>query len=176
MRCRHGEHDLVAEERFEGDAAMAPSRTDDPELELTIGDTCHDRLSVRDRQAHMDVRMPLLELAEQHRYDASTGAGGRAELERAGDRALVIGLELVEQLFLELQQALCGGVEAQTCLGGLDAASGTVEQLPTESLLERADLQADCRLRHAEALRSLRKALPFHDGAECGQLTRFHKR
>jgi len=59
------EHDLVAEERLEGDAAVAASCADDAELELSFGDPVDDGLRVGDGQPHAHVGMLLLELAEQ---------------------------------------------------------------------------------------------------------------
>jgi len=75
-----------------------------------------------------------------------------------------------------MQQALRGRVEPQPRFGRLDAPAGAVEQLPAEALLERADLQLDRRLRHAEPLRGLREALTLDDGAKGGELSRVHKR
>jgi hypothetical protein len=176
VRRRDGEDDLVAEERLEGDAAMAPADADDAELELAVGDLRDDGLGVGHREPHAHVGVTFLELAEDDRHDAAARPGRRAELERTGDGVVVVRLELLEQLLLGLQQALCRGIQPQAGLGGLDPAARPVEQLTTEPLLERADLQRDGRLGDAEPLRGLREALPFDDGAECSQLTRVHKR
>jgi lipopolysaccharide/colanic/teichoic acid biosynthesis glycosyltransferase len=176
MTRRNGEHDLVAEEGLERDAAMAAPRTDDAELELAVGDARHDRLRVGDVQSHVHVGLTLRELAQEHGHDAAAGPRRRAELEHAADRPLVIGLELLEQLLLELQEPLRGGVEPEPGLGRLHPAARPVEQLPAQALLKRADLQADGGLGDAEPLGSLREALALDDGAECGELTRVHKR
>ena len=77
MSRRANEHDLVAEERLEDDAAVAASRADDAELELSFGDPVDDGLRVGDGQPHADVRMLLLELAEQERDDRPAGPGRR---------------------------------------------------------------------------------------------------
>jgi lipopolysaccharide/colanic/teichoic acid biosynthesis glycosyltransferase len=176
MTRRHSEHDLVAEERLERDATMAAPRTDDAELQLAVGDSRHNGLRVGHVQSHVHVGMTLLELAQEHGHDAPAGPGRRAELERATDRPLVIGLELLEQLLLELQQPLRRGIEPEPRLRRLDTATRTVEQLPAQTLLEGANLQADGRLRDTEPLSGLREALALDDGAECGELTRVHKR
>jgi len=73
MTRRADQHDLVTEERLEGNAAVATSRTDDAELELSPRDPVDDGLRVGDRQAHAHVRMLLLELAEQERDDRAAG-------------------------------------------------------------------------------------------------------
>ena len=51
---RDREHDLVAEERLEDDAAVAARGADDAELELALGDLLDDALRVGDRER--DVR------------------------------------------------------------------------------------------------------------------------
>src|SRR5207342_1042177 len=56
-----------------------------------------------------------------------------------------------------------------------DPAARAVEEPLAEALLERPHLQADRRLRHAQALGGLREALALDDGAERGQLARIHK-
>jgi hypothetical protein len=67
-------------------------------------------------------------------------------------------------------------VEALAGLGGLDAAAGAVEQPLSEALLERANLEADGRLRDAELLGRLREAPAVDNRTECGQLASVHKR
>jgi len=67
---------------------------------------------------------------------------------------LTIG-DLLEHLLLEGQQALRAPVEPQAGLGRLDAPPRAIEELASEPLLERADLQTDGRLRHSQALRRL---------------------
>ena len=163
---RTREHDLVAEERLERDAAMASTGADDAELELTLGNPIDDRLGVGDRQPHPHVGMLLLELAEQKRDDRAARAGRSAELERAGDRPLVVRVEILEQVLLGGEHPLSRCVEASPGLGRLDPATRAVQELPTESLLERPDLQADGRLGDPEPLGRLGEALPLHDGAE----------
>ena len=111
----------------------------------------------------------------RHGHDAASGTGGRAELECPINNAFVAGRQLLEQLLLQLQEPLGGRVQTQAGLGRLDAPPGTVEQLPSEPLLERADLQADGRLGHAEPLGGLGEALALDDGAERSQLARIHK-
>src|SRR5436190_12008924 len=169
---RTGEHDLVAEERLEDDAAVAPPCAHDPELELPVGDAIDNRLRVGNREADAQLGVPLGELAEEERDDGAAWAGRSAEFERAGEGALVDLRDLLEQALLQRQQPLSRRVEAKACLGGLDAASGAVQQPAPEALLERSDLEADGRLCHAQPLGGLRKALALDDGAEGGQLTR----
>ena len=166
MARRDREHELVPEERLEHDAAMPTRRADGPELELTVGDAIDDRLRVGDGQPHADVGMVLAELAEQERHDGAAGPGRRAELERAADRRSISAGDIAEQLLLLGQQLLRRRVQPQTRLSRLDAAARPVEQLRSEPLLERADLQADRGLRDPEPVGGLREALPLDDGAE----------
>ena len=49
MTRRADQHDLVPEERLEGDPAVAASRADDAELELSLRDPVDDGLRVGDR-------------------------------------------------------------------------------------------------------------------------------
>src|SRR5712691_11483517 len=112
--------------------------------------------------------MVFLELTEQERDDRAARARRSAELERARDRPFVVGVELLEQVLLGGEQALSRCVEASPGLGRLDPATGAVEELPPEALLERADLQADGRLSDAEPLGRLGEALPLDHGAERG--------
>ena len=152
MACGTGEHDLVPEERLEGHTAVAARSSDDAELELPVRNLVDERLSVGHGQAHAHVRVLLVELAEQERHDGASGARRGPELERPGDRALVVGLELFEEMLLEREEPLCGRVEQAPGLRRLHPAPGAVEQLPPEALLERADLEADGRLGHPEAV------------------------
>ena len=105
----------------------------------------------------------------------AAGTGRGAELQLAGELALALARELVEQLLLEAEQPLRAAVEAQAGLGRLDAASRAVEQLRAEPLLERAHLQRDGGLRDSEPLGRLREAAALDDGAEGCELTRVHK-
>ena len=95
--------------------------------------------------------------------------------ELAGELALALAGDLVEDLPLEREQPLGAAVEPQPCLGRLDAAAGAVEELRPESLLERPHLQRDGGLGDAETLGSLREAAPLDDGAEGGELACVHK-
>jgi hypothetical protein len=146
---------------------VAPRRADDPELELAFGDALDDALSVRDRERDRDARVLALELAEQNGDDGAAGARRGSYSERAPELPILAGLELFDELFLELQNPLCAAVERKACLGGLDASARTVEQPAVEAPLERPNLQADGRLRDAEPLRRLREALQLDDRAEC---------
>ena len=116
-----------------------------------------------------------LELAEEQRHDDRRRPGRRADQQLAGELALALAGELVEQLLLEREDALRAAIEAQAGLGRLDAAARAVEQLRAEPLLERAHLQRHGGLRDAEALGRLREAAPLDDGAERCKLTRVHK-
>ena len=90
---------------------------------------------------------------------------------------LVAGFErdVGEHLLLEREQSLRADVEPHPGLGRLDAPARAVEQLRPEPLLERAHLQADRRLRHAEPLGGLRERAPLDDGAEGCKLTGVHR-
>jgi lipopolysaccharide/colanic/teichoic acid biosynthesis glycosyltransferase len=176
MTRRTSEHDLVAEERLEDDAPMPAAGTDDAELELPLGDLVDDSLRVGDGKADTEVRMLLLELAQQQGHDGSAGAGRGPELEDAGEGTFFVRRELLEQVLLDGEQPLRGRVEAEPCLGRLDAATRAVEQLPAEPLLERTNLQANGRLRDTEPLGGLGEALPLDDGAERCKLACIHKR
>src|SRR5438105_1131978 len=120
--------------------------------------------------------MLFRKLAEQKRNDRSARTRGSAQLERSGQRAFSYAGDLLEQLLLEREHPLRRGVESQAGLGGLDAPSGAVEELRSEPLLERADLETDSRLRHAQAFGGLGEAPALDDGAEGGKLSRIHKR
>ena len=170
MAARDGEHDLVPEERLEGDAAVAPLRADDAELELAARDLLDDVLRVGDRQRDAHGRVPPLELAEDDRQHRPARPGGGADLEPAGELALRLLAELGEELLLQREQPLRAAVEPLARLGRLDAAAGAVEELPAEPLLERADLEADRRLRDAELLRrreKLRRSTTAQNAASC---------
>ena len=119
---RAGEDDLVSEERLEHDTAVPTTRTDHAELELTIGHLVDDRLGVRDGEAHADLGVALVKLAEKQGDDGSPGACRGADLERSRDLAAVAGRKLLEEALLECEQPLCGRVELESRLGGLDTA------------------------------------------------------
>ena len=176
MVRRACEHDLVVKERLEDDATVATAGADDAELELSVGDPVDDGLRVGDDEPYVDVGVLLLELADEDGDDGAAGAGGGAELERAGDGALFVGGQFLEEVLLGRQEPLCRGVEPLASLGRLHAPPRAVEQLPPEPLLERANLEADGGLGDPEPLSGEREALPVDDGAERGQLTRVHKR
>ena len=71
MIRRAREHDLVAEERLERNAAMPPTGPDDAELELALGDAVDDGLRVGDGEPHAQLGVLHLELAEQEWDDRS---------------------------------------------------------------------------------------------------------
>ena len=97
------------------------------------------------------------------------------ELELPAELALGLARDLLEDLVFEREQPLRAAVEPQPSLGRLHSAAGAVEELGPEPLLERAHLERDCRLRHAEPLGRLREAASLDDGAEGGELARVHK-
>ena len=119
--------------------------------------------------------MLALELAEEERDELPARARSRRRSRACPRSVALVGGELLEQLLLELEHPLRAPVEAPARLGRLDAAAGAVEQLLPEALLERAHLQADRGLGHAEALGRLREALAVDDGAEGRELPRVHK-
>ena len=123
----------------------------------------------------MHQRVELLELAEHDRQDAAARAGGGADLEPPLQLALRLLPELGEHLLLEREQPLRPAVEPKARLGRLDAATRPVEELLAEALLERADLQTDRGLGHAELVGGLREAAVLDDRAESCELTRVHK-
>jgi hypothetical protein len=101
--------------------------------------------------------VPALKFAEEERQDGLAGARGGAELEPPAERSARLSRHLLEHLLLEREQLLGTAVEREARLRRLDAAARAVEQLPPEPLLERADLEADGRLRDPEPLGGLRK-------------------
>ena len=123
----------------------------------------------------MNAGVQPLELGEHHREHRAARARRGADLEPPGQLALGVADKLGEQLLLESEQALRAAVEPLPGLGRLDPAARAVEQLQPEPFLERADLQADRRLRHAELLGRLGEAAPLDDCAECCKLARIHK-
>ncbi len=109
----------------------------------------------------------------------TTTAAGPVEApidERSREIAVALRGDVVEHLLLEREQALRAAVEPRSGLGRLDAATGAVEELRPEPLLERAHLERDRRLGDAELLRGLRERPPLDDRAERGELARIHKR
>ena len=176
MAGRADEDDLVREERLEANTAMAARRADDAELELARRDALDDRVRVRHRQKDADVRVLALELGEHHRNGDGGRPGRRAEHEIAREVALAGGRHLGDELILERQHALRAAIQTPARLGRLDAATRAVEKLRSEALLERAHLQRDCGLRHAESIRCLREAPTLDDRAERSELARVHKR
>src|SRR4051794_30591127 len=155
---------------------MTTRGADDPELEVAVRDELDDRLRVvhLERDAHAGMRN--LELAEELRDDDSSRACGGAERQRAGELSLCLGDDLVEELLLEREEALRAPVQPPAGLGRLDPAPRAVEERHAEALLERAYLERDGGLRDAETLRGLRERATLDDLAECGKLTRIHKR
>ena len=113
MPARHGEHDLVAEERLEDDAAVPPRGADDAELELAPRDLLDHALRVRHRQRDVHARVQPLELAEHDRAAPSRPGPVEAPIS-SRPRQLALGLlaELGEQLLLEREQPLRAPVEA----------------------------------------------------------------
>jgi hypothetical protein len=66
-------------------------------------------------------------------------------------------------------------VEPEARLCRLNAAARAVEKLLAEPLLEGANLQADCRLRHAKLISGLREAPALDHRAKGSELLRVHK-
>jgi lipopolysaccharide/colanic/teichoic acid biosynthesis glycosyltransferase len=118
----------------------------------------------------------LLELAEQLGDHDPAGTRRRADLECPRKLVATFEPDLGDDLLLECQQPLCTAVETHSRLGRLDATPGPVEELRPEPLLERPHLKAHCGLGDAEPVGRLREAATLDDRAECGELTRVHKR
>ena len=106
MAARNSEHDFVAEERLEDDAAMAPRGTDDAELELAASDLFDHTLRIRDGERDVNTGVQLLELRQHDRQHRAAGPRRGADLEPAGRFALGLLTELGEQLLLEREQTL----------------------------------------------------------------------
>jgi hypothetical protein len=119
--------------------------------------------------------MVALELAQEQRKEVAAGAGRGADCECSVKLAALLPRELLVELMLELEDALSLLVQDEPGLGRLNAAPGAVEERATEPLLQRADLEADRRLRYAQALGGLREALLLDDRHERRQLTGVHK-
>src|SRR5437763_4818314 len=134
MAGRAHEHDLVPEEGLERDGALPARGADDAELELPPCDELDDALRVVHRQRDRELRVALLELAEEQRDDVRARAGGGADLEPAAQPAFVLGGDDLEQLLLEREQLLRALVQAQARLGGDDTPAGTVQELPADAL------------------------------------------
>ena len=81
---------------------------------------------------------------------------------------------LRDNLLLERQQPLRPPVEAHSGLGGRHAAARAVEELGSETLFERPDLQTHRGLSHTEPLGRLREAPPLDNRAEGRKLPRVH--
>jgi lipopolysaccharide/colanic/teichoic acid biosynthesis glycosyltransferase len=171
---RAGEHDLVAEEGLEADAAVATGGAHDPELDLAPGNPVDHGLRVGHGEAESNSRMRASELAEQDRNDCATRAGRGAELERSGQTSLVAG-HVAQELLLEREQALGRGVQARPCFGRFDPATRTVEELRPDALFERPDLEANRRLGDTQPFRGLGEALAIDDRTKCGELAGVHK-
>src|SRR5215212_3744930 len=174
MAGRNREDHLVAEERLEDDTAVTRRGAHDPQLELALRHLLDDAIRVRDRQGDAQLGVFALELAEQHRNDRATRSGRGAERQLAAQHTIVAG-ELVEEVPLEHEHPLRGAVEPLPGFGRLDPAPRPVEQLGSEPLLQRPNLEADRRLGHPEPLGRLGEALPVNHLAEGGELSRVHK-
>ena len=102
---------------------MPPRGADDAELELPLRDAVDHGLRVRDRERDGDPGVRALELAEEQRDDGAAGAGRGADRERAAQRPAVAGVQLLDELLLELQHALRSAVEREARFRRLDAAA-----------------------------------------------------
>jgi len=119
--------------------------------------------------------MQQLEFGEHDRQDRPAGPGRGTDLQASGELAVRLAAEIGEQLLIHREQPLCAAVEAVAGLGRLDPPPRPVEELQTEPLLERADLEAHRGLRDAELLGRLREAAAFDHRAERCKLARIHK-
>ena len=155
---------------------MPRGGTDDAELEAPFRDELDDHARVvhLERDPHRGVR--ALELAEELRHDDGGRAGRGADGQQSGKVAVTLRGDLVEHLLLEREQPLRAAEQARARFGRLDAATGAIEELGAEALLERPHLERDGRLGDAELLGGLRERAPFDHGAERSQLARIHKR
>ena len=170
------EHDPVAEERLEDDAAPpreAPTTPSSSARSATRAITCCVS------EIWRSTRTSGWRCWNSHRSSGTTVPPGPVDAPIASVPAIAPSAsprDVRHELLLELEQPLRAVVEAHPRLGRLDPAPGAVEQLLPEPLLERAHLEADGRLRDPEPLRRLREAAPLDDRAERGELLRFHKR
>jgi glycosyltransferase involved in cell wall biosynthesis len=171
---RDREDDLVPRKGLERERACAPERTDDAELERVVGDRVDDRVRVCDRESDVERRMRALEVAQEERDELRARAGRGADRQPAAQVARAVVRELCEKVLFGAEDALRAPVDPEARLRRLDPSAGPVEELSTEPLLERAHLQADRGLGHAEPFGGLGKALALDDGAECGELACIH--
>ena len=171
----NGEHHLVPVERLERDPTMATGCADHPELELAPPNVFHHRVSVGNGQCNVNLRMETLEFPEHDGQHAAAGACGSADLEPALELAFGLLAELREQLLLEPEQPLCPAIETKARLGRLDPTARAVEEPLPDALLERPDLQAHGRLRHAELGGGLGEAPPLDHRTKGRELLRIHK-
>src|SRR5687767_4684453 len=98
------EDHLVVEEGLESNGAVPSRRADEPELELARRDALDDGLRVRNGQRNLDAGVRALELAKEQGHDDCGGTSGGTELQLAGELALALAGELVQQLLLEGEQ------------------------------------------------------------------------
>jgi hypothetical protein len=131
---------------------------------------------------HRDVqaRFPLDEFLVQMDFQSYLGVAlADSTGHRLGVMSVMSRRPLVDpqtaELTLESEHSLRPAVEREPGLGRLDAAAGAVEQLAAEPLFERANLEADRRLRDSEPLGCLGEALKLDDRAERSELSRVHK-
>ena len=163
-------------ERLEHDAAVAARRRRrSPSSSSRRADLLDDVLRVRHRSARRAPRMQLLELAEDDGQDACRPARSTRR-SRAGPRARPRPPRRAPRAAAPRARAAAarrgraGGRPRSARRGGRSGRGAA-----GRALLERADLEADRGLRHAELLGRLREAPALDDGAEGGELLRVHK-
>ena len=132
-----------------------PADADHAELELAPSDLLDDRVRVGHGQRDVNQRVEAWNSPSTTGNTLPPGPGRGTDLEPALELALGLLAEFREQLLLEREQPLRSAVEPQARLGRLDPAAGAVEEPLADALLERADLEADRRLRHPELVGGL---------------------
>ena len=120
-----------------------------------------------------DLRMLLIEVADDVR-----NLIGQQRLERTDAQLMLLHLRVAERCMhiIYAPEDFIGILQKLPAWWGQhDATTDTIEETGVELLLQLSDLNRHGRLRVAERLRRLRKALHLYDFYKRSQLTNFHK-
>ena len=161
------EHELIAADLLDfhpGDLHVRFGE-DDAEVEGAGAGVLDRVLGVRDAEAEIDVGVLCAERREHVGEPVAADRHARAEYD-AALRAVREAVEMALELSRAREDVLGPFVDGVSCLGEVDVSALAVEERGAESLLERADVPGDDRLRDEQVIRGAPDAAELDDQRE----------
>src|SRR6266571_4395676 len=174
MAGRCDDHELVGDERDDGQVRVLERGTDHGQVELVAQDLLLHASPRPDLQRDDQAGVQLLEGAKSRRQQIDADGRARAYAEVAALDAAHL-LERQRRLVEHIERTSRVSVEDRAGLGELDALAQAVEKGQAERLLQLFDLVRNRRLTQSQLLRRLAETAQVGHRFEGTQLTQRHR-